>query len=56
MMTEYTLGGSLTKEARGQYNYKNGNVYEGEMFKGVMQGKGKYTWKNGNIYGGHLRG
>ncbi len=38
------------KHGMGKYYFKNGNVYEGEMFKGRMQGKGKYTWANQNVY------
>jgi len=32
--------------------YANGDVYIGEFFEGLMQGKGKYTWANGNVYEG----
>jgi len=37
--------------------YDNGDVYEGDLVNGVLNGKGKYIWKNGEVYeGDYLNG
>lgn len=28
----------------------NGNVYEGRIYKRIMNGKGKFTWSDGSAY------
>ena len=33
--------------------YKNGDVYVGEIVKGMPEGKGTMTYANGNVYTGN---
>ena len=35
--------------------YPNGDVYEGEMKKGMMDGYGIYTYANGDVYEGEFK-
>ena len=36
-------------------NFENGDIYEGEMRNGKMDGKGKYIFKSGEIYTGQFK-
>ena len=50
--------GELNKEGipngKGQYIFKNGEKYEGEIKDGKFNGSGKYTYANGEYYIGEL--
>ena len=35
--------------------FQNGNYYEGEFRRGMMEGKGVYTWKDGRVYEGEFK-
>ena len=35
--------------------FKNGNIYEGQIIKGVLHGQGKLTFPNGTIYEGSFK-
>ena len=37
---------------QGTFTWKNGNVYNGNWERDLMNGHGKYTYANGNIYEG----
>ena len=36
----------------GTFNWKNGDIYEGQVRSGKMHGYGKYKYKNGQVYEG----
>ena len=36
-------------------NWKNNDIYEGELKNGKRHGKGKYTYKDGDIYEGEFK-
>lgn len=39
----------------GRLEWRNGNVYEGDFFKGLMEGYGVYTLSNGDVYKGTFK-
>jgi hypothetical protein len=35
--------------------FKNGNIYEGEMSRGLLHGKGTFKWTSGVVYQGEFQ-
>ena len=35
--------------------FKNGNIYEGEMSRGLLHGKGIFKWTSGVVYEGEFK-
>ena len=48
-----TLNG--IEEGRGVFNYKNGDIYDGDWKKGKKEGKGTYIFKSGGVYEGEMK-
>lgn len=39
-----------TMSGNGKYVFKSGEVYDGELSRGIKTGFGKFTYKDGRIY------
>lgn len=47
---QFNAPSAVVKTSKGKIEFSPGWTYEGEMVKGVREGKGKMTWPAGDYY------